>query len=62
MTEVIYLFWFSEVHGGGTGKAPSGIPLQDKHLALAILLELAVQRGTLRYTPLITSLHSRILS
>ncbi|TSK42064.1 E3 ubiquitin-protein ligase HERC2 [Bagarius yarrelli] len=39
--------FLSEVHGGGIGKAPSGIPLQDQHLALAILLELAVQRGTL---------------
>lgn len=56
MTELWVFFFFlsSEVHGGGIGKAPSGIPLQDQHLALAILLELAVQRGTLRYTTLLT--------
>ncbi|XP_076870833.1 LOW QUALITY PROTEIN: E3 ubiquitin-protein ligase HERC2 [Brachyhypopomus gauderio] len=39
--------FLSDVHGGGSGKTPSNIPLQDQHLVLAILLELAVQRGTL---------------
>ncbi|KAA0712570.1 E3 ubiquitin-protein ligase HERC2 [Triplophysa tibetana] len=39
--------FLSDIHGSGSGKAPSNIPLQDQHLALAILLELAVQRGTL---------------
>lgn len=34
------------MHGSSTTKG--NIPLQDQHLALAILLELAVQRGTLR--------------
>lgn len=34
------------MHGSATTKG--NIPLQDQHLALAILLELAVQRGTLR--------------
>ena len=36
----------SDVHGSASAKG--NIPLQDQHLALAILLELAVQRGTLR--------------
>lgn len=36
----------SDVHGSATTKGK--IPLQDQHLVLAILLELAVQRGTLR--------------
>ncbi|XP_022531523.2 E3 ubiquitin-protein ligase HERC2 isoform X2 [Astyanax mexicanus] len=39
--------FLSDVHGGGSSKTPTSIPLQDQHLALAILLELAVQRGTL---------------
>uniref|UniRef100_A0A8D3BZ47 HECT-type E3 ubiquitin transferase n=1 Tax=Scophthalmus maximus TaxID=52904 RepID=A0A8D3BZ47_SCOMX len=34
-----------DVHGSATTKG--NIPLQDQHLVLAILLELAVQRGTL---------------
>nr|XP_032812660.1 E3 ubiquitin-protein ligase HERC2 isoform X4 [Petromyzon marinus] len=34
-----------DVHGAAKG--PGGIPPQDQHLALALLLELAVQRGTL---------------
>ena len=33
----------------GSASVKGNIPLQDQHLALAILLELAVQRGTLRY-------------
>ncbi|XP_041862098.1 E3 ubiquitin-protein ligase HERC2 isoform X2 [Melanotaenia boesemani] len=37
--------FLSDVHGNATTKG--NIPLQDQHLALAILLELAVQRGTL---------------
>lgn len=37
-----------DVHGAPSTKGPGNIPLQDQHLALAILLELAVQRGTLR--------------
>ncbi|XP_062306104.1 E3 ubiquitin-protein ligase HERC2 [Osmerus eperlanus] len=37
--------FLSDVHGSASSK--SNIPLQDQHLALAILLELAVQRGTL---------------
>lgn len=37
-----------DVHGTPGTKGPGSIPLQDQHLALAILLELAVQRGTLR--------------
>ncbi|KAG2457008.1 HERC2 ligase, partial [Polypterus senegalus] len=37
----------SDIHGGPSSKGPGNIPLQDQHLALAILLELAVQRGTL---------------
>uniref|UniRef100_A0AAY4E4M2 E3 ubiquitin-protein ligase HERC2 n=1 Tax=Denticeps clupeoides TaxID=299321 RepID=A0AAY4E4M2_9TELE len=41
-----FLRWEGDVHGTGT-KTPCNIPLQDQHLALAILLELAVQRGTL---------------
>lgn len=36
----------SDIHGSASTKG--NIPLQDQHLALAILLELAVQRGTLR--------------
>ncbi|XP_019484450.1 PREDICTED: E3 ubiquitin-protein ligase HERC2 [Hipposideros armiger] len=36
-----------DVHGTPGTKGPGGIPLQDQRLALAILLELAVQRGTL---------------
>ncbi|XP_012867362.1 PREDICTED: E3 ubiquitin-protein ligase HERC2 [Dipodomys ordii] len=36
-----------DVHGTPGTKGPGGVPLQDQHLALAILLELAVQRGTL---------------
>ncbi|XP_030881180.1 E3 ubiquitin-protein ligase HERC2 [Leptonychotes weddellii] len=36
-----------DVHGTPGTKGPGSIPLQDQHLALAILLELAVQRGTL---------------
>lgn len=40
------LFGNSDVHGSASTKG--NIPLQDQHLALAILLELAVQRGTLR--------------
>ncbi|XP_054256531.1 E3 ubiquitin-protein ligase HERC2 isoform X4 [Indicator indicator] len=36
-----------DVHGTPSTKGPGNIPLQDQHLALAILLELAVQRGTL---------------
>ncbi len=44
------MLFFSDIHGSASGKAPSNIPLQDQHLALAILLELAVQRGTLRYS------------
>uniref|UniRef100_A0A8C3HB67 E3 ubiquitin-protein ligase HERC2 n=1 Tax=Chrysemys picta bellii TaxID=8478 RepID=A0A8C3HB67_CHRPI len=36
-----------DVHGAPSSKGPANIPLQDQHLALAILLELAVQRGTL---------------
>ncbi|PKU46171.1 e3 ubiquitin-protein ligase herc2 [Limosa lapponica baueri] len=36
-----------DVHGAPSTKGPGNIPLQDQHLALAILLELAVQRGTL---------------
>ncbi|MBN3299656.1 HERC2 ligase, partial [Amia calva] len=39
--------FLSDVHGGPSTKGPGNIPLQDQHLALAILLELAVQRGTL---------------
>uniref|UniRef100_A0A672Q5U6 E3 ubiquitin-protein ligase HERC2 n=1 Tax=Sinocyclocheilus grahami TaxID=75366 RepID=A0A672Q5U6_SINGR len=39
--------FLSDIHGSASGKAASNIPLQDQHLALAILLELAVQRGTL---------------
>ncbi|KAB1279055.1 E3 ubiquitin-protein ligase HERC2 [Camelus dromedarius] len=38
---------FRDVHGTPGTKGPGSIPLQDQHLALAILLELAVQRGTL---------------
>lgn len=45
-----YILFFSDIHGSASGKAASNIPLQDQHLALAILLELAVQRGTLRYS------------
>ncbi|MEQ2209124.1 hypothetical protein XENOCAPTIV_024721, partial [Xenoophorus captivus] len=37
--------FLSDIHGSASTK--SNIPLQDEHLALAILLELAVQRGTL---------------
>uniref|UniRef100_A0A3B3YFA5 HECT-type E3 ubiquitin transferase n=1 Tax=Poecilia mexicana TaxID=48701 RepID=A0A3B3YFA5_9TELE len=37
---------FLDVHGSASVKG--NIPLQDEHLALAILLELAVQRGTLQ--------------
>ncbi|XP_067368465.1 E3 ubiquitin-protein ligase HERC2 isoform X5 [Channa argus] len=37
--------FLSDVHGSATTKG--NIPLQDQHLVLAILLELAVQRGTL---------------
>ncbi|XP_035763485.1 E3 ubiquitin-protein ligase HERC2 [Neolamprologus brichardi] len=37
--------FLSDVHGSASIKC--NIPLQDQHLALAILLELAVQRGTL---------------
>ncbi|XP_068449211.1 E3 ubiquitin-protein ligase HERC2 isoform X3 [Clinocottus analis] len=37
--------FLSDVHGSASSKG--NIPLQDQHLALAILLELAVQRGTL---------------
>ncbi|CAG01384.1 unnamed protein product, partial [Tetraodon nigroviridis] len=37
--------FLSDIHGSGSTKG--NIPLQDQHLALAILLELAVQRGTL---------------
>ncbi|XP_027882785.1 E3 ubiquitin-protein ligase HERC2 isoform X2 [Xiphophorus couchianus] len=37
--------FLSDVHGSASVKG--NIPLQDEHLALAILLELAVQRGTL---------------
>ncbi|XP_059922232.1 E3 ubiquitin-protein ligase HERC2 isoform X1 [Gadus macrocephalus] len=37
--------FLSDVHGSASAKG--NIPLQDQHLALAILLELAVQRGTL---------------
>uniref|UniRef100_A0A3Q3AXX1 E3 ubiquitin-protein ligase HERC2 n=1 Tax=Kryptolebias marmoratus TaxID=37003 RepID=A0A3Q3AXX1_KRYMA len=37
--------FLSDVHGNASTKG--NIPLQDQHLALAILLELAVQRGTL---------------
>nr|XP_014343905.1 PREDICTED: E3 ubiquitin-protein ligase HERC2 [Latimeria chalumnae] len=36
-----------DVHGAPSSKGSGNIPLQDQHLALAILLELAVQRGTL---------------
>ncbi|KAK2509156.1 hypothetical protein MC885_004362 [Smutsia gigantea] len=36
-----------DVHGTPGPKGPGSIPLQAQHLALAILLELAVQRGTL---------------
>ncbi|OXB80416.1 UNVERIFIED_CONTAM: hypothetical protein H355_003472 [Colinus virginianus] len=41
-----------DVHGAPSTKGAGNIPLQDQHLALAILLELAVQRGTLRYLTL----------
>nr|XP_057930109.1 E3 ubiquitin-protein ligase HERC2 isoform X3 [Doryrhamphus excisus] len=37
--------FLSDIHGNASTKG--NIPLQDQHLALAILLELAVQRGTL---------------
>ncbi|XP_056895396.1 E3 ubiquitin-protein ligase HERC2 isoform X1 [Takifugu flavidus] len=37
--------FLSDIHGSASTKG--NIPLQDQHLALAILLELAVQRGTL---------------
>ncbi|XP_062251671.1 LOW QUALITY PROTEIN: E3 ubiquitin-protein ligase HERC2 [Platichthys flesus] len=37
--------FLSDVHGSAATKG--NIPLQDQHLVLAILLELAVQRGTL---------------
>uniref|UniRef100_A0A3B3D0M2 E3 ubiquitin-protein ligase HERC2 n=1 Tax=Oryzias melastigma TaxID=30732 RepID=A0A3B3D0M2_ORYME len=37
---------FLDVHGNGSTKG--NIPLQDQHLVLAILLELAIQRGTLQ--------------
>ncbi|XP_024133920.1 E3 ubiquitin-protein ligase HERC2 isoform X1 [Oryzias melastigma] len=37
--------FLSDVHGNGSTKG--NIPLQDQHLVLAILLELAIQRGTL---------------
>ncbi|XP_066478199.1 E3 ubiquitin-protein ligase HERC2 isoform X5 [Tiliqua scincoides] len=36
-----------DIHGAPGSKGSGNIPLQDQHLALAILLELAVQRGTL---------------
>ncbi|MEE6507644.1 hypothetical protein FKM82_027611 [Ascaphus truei] len=36
-----------DVHGASGPRNAGNIPLQDQHLALAILLELAVQRGTL---------------
>ncbi|XP_043927990.1 E3 ubiquitin-protein ligase HERC2 [Protopterus annectens] len=36
-----------DVHGAPSSKGPGNIPLQDQHLSLALLLELAVQRGTL---------------
>ncbi|XP_041055229.1 E3 ubiquitin-protein ligase HERC2 isoform X4 [Carcharodon carcharias] len=36
-----------DLHGAPSSKGSGNIPLQDQHLALAILLELAVQRGTL---------------
>ncbi|XP_041440166.1 E3 ubiquitin-protein ligase HERC2 isoform X2 [Xenopus laevis] len=36
-----------DVHGTQSPRSPGNIPLQDQHLALAILLELAIQRGTL---------------
>uniref|UniRef100_A0A3Q1BBT6 HECT-type E3 ubiquitin transferase n=1 Tax=Amphiprion ocellaris TaxID=80972 RepID=A0A3Q1BBT6_AMPOC len=40
-----FLRFVIDVHGSASTKG--NIPLQDQHLALAILLELAVQRGTL---------------
>ncbi|XP_077153037.1 E3 ubiquitin-protein ligase HERC2 isoform X1 [Ranitomeya variabilis] len=36
-----------DIHGAQSPRGAGNIPLQDQHLALAILLELAVQRGTL---------------
>ncbi|XP_038616113.1 E3 ubiquitin-protein ligase HERC2 [Tachyglossus aculeatus] len=36
-----------DVHGAAGSKGSGPVPLQDQHVALAILLELAVQRGTL---------------
>ncbi|XP_048855280.1 LOW QUALITY PROTEIN: E3 ubiquitin-protein ligase HERC2 [Brienomyrus brachyistius] len=39
--------FLSDIHSSASPKGPGSIPLQDQHLALAILLELAVQRGTL---------------
>ncbi|KAG9492301.1 hypothetical protein GDO78_000687 [Eleutherodactylus coqui] len=36
-----------DIHGAQSPRSAGNIPLQDQHLALAILLELAVQRGTL---------------
>ncbi|XP_058886345.1 E3 ubiquitin-protein ligase HERC2-like isoform X1 [Acipenser ruthenus] len=39
--------FLSDVHGASSTKGAGNIPLQDQHLALAILLELSVQRGTL---------------
>lgn len=47
-SHVTLFFHFRDVHGTPGTKGPGTIPLQDQHLALAILLELAVQRGTLR--------------
>ncbi|MGH0166749.1 UNVERIFIED_CONTAM: hypothetical protein FKN15_006610 [Acipenser sinensis] len=40
-------FLSSDVHGASSTKGAGNIPLQDQHIALAILLELSVQRGTL---------------
>ena len=45
-SQCLSLFGTSDVHGSAATKG--NIPLQDQHLVLAILLELAVQRGTLR--------------
>uniref|UniRef100_A0A3B3QN49 E3 ubiquitin-protein ligase HERC2 n=1 Tax=Paramormyrops kingsleyae TaxID=1676925 RepID=A0A3B3QN49_9TELE len=39
---------FLDIHSSASPKGPGSIPLQDQHLALAILLELSVQRGTLQ--------------
>lgn len=46
---LIYVFFYRDLNACASAKESDTIPFTDQHRALALLLELAVQRGTLSH-------------